>query len=194
MRAFAAAIACALGVSCTGASGDSADTALAAGPHYALGGWPIDACSADVAGTGFAEGDTAEDLHFPDQYGEDVTLHDFCDHVVYIVFSAVWDDTSQTRAAYLESDYQQRVDAGGMILQAIVQDADRHTPDTDTLAAWADTYGLTLPVVGDRNYAINDFADGSAYGLPYAVLIDRGMRIDTVGYATLSQMDALLGG
>lgn len=187
-------VAAALGLlvgGCTAGGGDSAAD-VPIGPHYEPGGWPIDGCSADVVGTGYAEGDIAESLTFPDQFDATLTLHDFCDHVVYIVFSAAWDDESKTRAASLEVDYQQRIADGGMVIQALVQDTERHTPDTATLAAWADTYGLTLPVVSDRNYALNDFAAGSPYGLPYTVLIDRGMRIDTVGYATFSQMDTLL--
>jgi hypothetical protein len=54
------------------------------------GGWPKDSCRWDVEGEGWSEGDVAMDFQLMDQYGEDVRLHDFCEHVVYIVFAAMW--------------------------------------------------------------------------------------------------------
>lgn len=54
------------------------------------GGWTKDACRNDIEGTGYGVGDIAEDWTLPDQFGEQVRLHDFCDHVVYLVFAAFW--------------------------------------------------------------------------------------------------------
>jgi hypothetical protein len=53
--------------------------------YYELG-WPIDACSADFPdpGTGAQVGDTLGQYTFTAQTGETVSLHDWCDHVVYI--------------------------------------------------------------------------------------------------------------
>ncbi len=160
--------------------------------HYPEGGWTIDACHNDLVSTGWAEGDIAENLSFDDQFDETIYLHDFCDHVVYIVFVAEWDVESKRMAETLEGEYQQRVSAGGMFIEAMVQNTDELNPNTADLRDWADTYGLTMPVVGDDHYALNDFADGASYGLPYKVLLDRGARVDMVGNATLSEMDVLL--
>jgi hypothetical protein len=55
-----------------------------------LGGFPKDSCSADIEGEGYAEGEVMENLVRMDQFGEMVSLHDFCDHVVWLVFAAFW--------------------------------------------------------------------------------------------------------
>lgn len=54
------------------------------------GGWAKGACRKDIDGEGFAEGDVAENFTMVDQFGEDVSLHDFCDRKVYLVFAAFW--------------------------------------------------------------------------------------------------------
>lgn len=54
------------------------------------GGWAKDACREDLEGTGYGVGDISEDWSMPDQFGEQVRLHDFCDRVVYLVFAAFW--------------------------------------------------------------------------------------------------------
>jgi len=54
------------------------------------GGWAKGACRSDVEGEGFAEGDVAKNFTMVDQFGEDVSLHDFCDRKVYLVFAAFW--------------------------------------------------------------------------------------------------------
>lgn len=54
-------------------------------------GWPIDACRNDIDGNfGTSNGDLAEDFSMPNQFGEMVRLHDFCNQVVYMVFAAFW--------------------------------------------------------------------------------------------------------
>jgi hypothetical protein len=57
---------------------DSADK-----PYQA--GWTIDACRHDDLGsTGTAVGDVIENFSWGDQFGETVTLYDFCNQVVRI--------------------------------------------------------------------------------------------------------------
>ncbi|MDP2306757.1 MAG: hypothetical protein Q8P18_12100 [Pseudomonadota bacterium] len=48
-------------------------------------GWQIDACRHDIVSTGAEEGDIAADFALPDQFGETVHLHDFCDQVVLVM-------------------------------------------------------------------------------------------------------------
>lgn len=48
-------------------------------------GWQIDACRHDIESTGVEEGDIAADFALPDQFGETVHLHDFCDQVVLVM-------------------------------------------------------------------------------------------------------------
>ncbi len=54
------------------------------------GGWAKGDCRDDIKGEGFAEGDVAENFTMVDQFGQEVSLHDFCDRTVYLVFAAFW--------------------------------------------------------------------------------------------------------
>lgn len=58
--------------------------------HPYLGGWKIGACRDDIEPTGQAEGEVAGDFELMDQFDEKVSLHDFCDRVVLMVFAAFW--------------------------------------------------------------------------------------------------------
>ena len=51
------------------------------------GGWPKGDCRDDIEPTGDAEGQIAADFALPDQFGEMVHLHDFCDKTVMLEFS-----------------------------------------------------------------------------------------------------------
>jgi hypothetical protein len=61
---------------------------LEAADHPYAGGWPIDACRAEVVPTGNNEGDIAEGFTAMDQFGEYVRFHDFCDQVIYMIAGA----------------------------------------------------------------------------------------------------------
>ena len=52
--------------------------------HPYTGGWPIDSCRNDLQATGMGVGDVINDVALLDQYGEEIRLHDFCDHTVLI--------------------------------------------------------------------------------------------------------------
>lgn len=58
--------------------------------HPYAGGWKIDACRDDIQPTGNTAGEVANDFSLLDQHGDQVTLHSFCDQVVYMVFAAFW--------------------------------------------------------------------------------------------------------
>jgi len=63
---------------------------LDATDHSYAGGWPIDSCRNSLTSTGNTEGDIVEDFSLMDQYGEWVSLHDFCGHTVLLVGAAFW--------------------------------------------------------------------------------------------------------
>ena len=52
--------------------------------------WLQASCDAQYVGTGVKEGDIAYDFVQTDQHGQDLRLHDFCDHVVLLIGSAFW--------------------------------------------------------------------------------------------------------
>ncbi len=81
-----------------------------------------------------------------------------------------------------------------MIIEAITEIDDGSAPATEDLVTWAETYGLTMPVVADEGstlmwkYAANE---GGSVGLPFTVVIDRGVVIDSIASGT--QVDAAVG-
>ena len=98
-----------------------------------------------------------------------------------------------SEAGGLEGEYQDRIAAGGMFWEVIIENNESVTPSVEELGEWADTYGMTMPVLADDGSAmLYSYASGSV-GLPYTMVIDRGMVIDgNVGTAPVSQMDDLL--
>ena len=58
--------------------------------HPYAGGWPMDTCRDEVESTCARAGDVADGWTRMDQFGEQISLHDFCDHAVLLVGSAFW--------------------------------------------------------------------------------------------------------
>ncbi len=63
---------------------------LDAEDHPYAGGWPIAACRDEIESTGDLEGEIVNDWALPDQFGETVRLHSFCDRTVLLVGAAFW--------------------------------------------------------------------------------------------------------
>ncbi|MFH1463224.1 MAG: hypothetical protein ABIO70_02450 [Pseudomonadota bacterium] len=51
--------------------------------HPYTGGWPIGECRHSLQGTGWTQGAVVQNTNNPDQFGDNVKLHDFCE-VPYI--------------------------------------------------------------------------------------------------------------
>lgn len=76
-------------------------------------------------------------------------------------------------------------------MDVMIEDNEGGEVDEAELNEWADTYGLTIPVVSDPGSSVlYRYATGSI-GLPYKVLIDRGVVVDTIS-ASDSDLSALL--
>ena len=59
--------------------------------HPYTGGWAIDgACKDSIDSTGNEVGDIAEGFEVVDQFGEDVSLYDFCNRTILIAAGAFW--------------------------------------------------------------------------------------------------------
>ncbi len=78
-----------------------------------------------------------------------------------------------------------------MVLETMIETEDGSVPKTRDLERWADTYGLTMPVLADPSGGTMwSYAGGSgSVGLPFTVVIDRGVVIDSI--ATGSQESAV---
>lgn len=162
-----------------------------------VGGWAIDACRADVAATGWGEGDVAGGIQLQDQFEEVVRVDDFCDRVVLLDFSAGWCGNCQAEAPEFESYYEEHADAGFMALTVYMENTDYSDPTLDEAQTWADTYGLTFPVLLDDGTIYNSFATAtgeSTIGLPLMVLLDRGLVVQLSEGATTDDATALLDG
>lgn len=58
--------------------------------HPYTGGWEIADCRDSIESTGNGEGDIARDFTLTDQFGDEVSLHSFCDRTVLVVNFAFW--------------------------------------------------------------------------------------------------------
>ncbi len=58
--------------------------------HPYMGGWDITRCNTDPQPSGDAVGQVTADFALPDQYGEDVSLYDFCQKTVLLVTGTFW--------------------------------------------------------------------------------------------------------
>lgn len=76
-------------------------------------------------------------------------------------------------------------------MDVMIEDNEGGEVDQAELDEWASTYGLTIPVVSDPGSSVlYRYASGSI-GLPYKVLIDRGVVIESIN-ASDSELSALL--
>ncbi len=88
-------------------------------------------------------------------------------------------------AGSLQSFYEENEDRGYMVITAL------DGFDTADLKDWADTYGLTHPVVGDGDGAF--FWTYGSGGWPMKVLIDHGMVLTSIDeMAGDAEIEALL--
>ncbi len=75
-----------------------------------------------------------------------------------------------------------------MIMNVIIEDASSEEADLEDLQSWSGDYGLTMPVVSDPGAAwLTSHITTSSYGLPYVVLLDKGVVIDTLEWATVEE-------
>lgn len=160
-------------------------------------GWRIDGCRDAVEGAGYAEGEVVADTTLVDQLEEEVRIHDFCDQVVLLDFSAGWCGACQAEAPELQAFFEEHEDEGFMAVTTYMENVDRSAPTLDEVQLWADTFGLTFPVLLDDQGFYNGFAQAtgqSSIGLPLMVLIDRGMVVAMSQGATTDDALELLGG
>jgi peroxiredoxin len=152
--------------------------------HPYQGGWAMGACRHDVAPTGNDVGDVAEDFELEDQFGENLHLHDFCDREVLLVSAAFWWSSCQAEAPNLEGWFKKFEDKGFIVITLLGQNLAGGTPTKQELGEWADTFGLTHPVVADPGWGVTGrFVDGTTINLPAMHQMAAGMEVlrrDTV--------------
>ncbi len=144
-----------------------------------LGGWAKDrSCRDGISATGHGVGDIVENFELPDQFGENVSLYDFCGRAVLLVASAEWCGYCREEAPHLTEMYNSYADRGLMIVTLLGETDSGSLPAQENLAGWADQYGQTFPVVADASFGVGArFVEGSSIGLPSVSLLAPGMEV-----------------
>jgi peroxiredoxin len=146
------------------------------GDHPYEGGWTINSCRNDIVPTGTDIGQISPDFELDDQFGETVRFHDFCGQTILLTFGAEWCGPCQAKASVLESLYQQYKDQGFLAIDVLIEDIDYKPATEETAERWADTYGLTVPVLIDPKLtAYANFVFASA--IPSETLLKPGMEV-----------------
>jgi hypothetical protein len=90
----------------------------------------------------------------------------------------------------MESLYQDWQSDGLIVITLLVENLSSATPSQTDLAAWANQFGLTHPVVADPNWQIsNRYLDGP--GLPATHLIGSGSEVLLRSASSLSTQNLL---
>lgn len=128
-------------------------------------------------------GDRAYNFTLNDRYETPHSLYNYWGRVILLDISACWCAPCQAEAAQLEALYQQYKNQGFIILTVLIEDATGGQPDAADCAYWADTYGLTFPVLYDVNYSVWYLFNTTNY-IPLNLIIDRNMiiRYKDTGY------------
>lgn len=166
------------------------DPADALDHPYEFGDYPMDACRNDVVSTGVTPGDVAPNFEMPDQFGQAVHLHDFCDHIVVLTIGAFWCAPCAEAAAHLREMYDELGDVGFFPIDISAWAIDGDPCTVEDLANWAEQYDLNTPVLWDDTFnATGDYmAQGN--GLPHRVLIAPGMQVVEIGVKTEDEIRA----
>lgn len=137
-------------------------------------------------------GDAATDFSLPDQNSVIRALSDYRGQVIVLDFSATWCGPCRYEAETSEAHFQQHKDQGFVIITVLI-DSD---VSVTTCVDWADTYGITFPVLADESSTAWNIYNEEGY-IPLNIVIDRDFVIQykEVGYdedAILSTIETLL--
>ncbi len=143
------------------------------------GQWPVDGCSGNVVPTGDGVGEVPADFALSDQFGNTVHLHDFCDHVVLIISGTTWCGACPYWAFQAQTWYETYRDEGFVVLYLLGEAGTRDNPrepDQDDLRSYADSKGLTYPVLSDPEFGQAGRFEVDHY-IPSLTLLDRGPEV-----------------
>ena len=76
----------------------------------------------------------------------------------------------------MESTYQKYKDQGFLAIYLIAEDAESNATDTDDAAVWADTYGLTFPVLADAGWTVGNRFEVD-FGIASYSLLGPGLEV-----------------
>lgn len=152
---------------------------------YSSGSWPdFSDSAAGISGTGYEPNDIISDIALTDQYGHDVSMYQFYGYVILLNFSTGWCAPCRATAETYQAMWAEERESGFIVIQMIIGNDAGASPDPEWMTSWANQYGIEFPVLNSYNSSIWLGASGSSLyegGLPFSVLLDKDMSIDS-GY------------
>ncbi|MCB9766383.1 MAG: redoxin family protein [Alphaproteobacteria bacterium] len=152
------------------------------------GHWPD--CNAQaqadgVTGEGWSVGNVQNDWSAFDQFDQEINFHQFYGSIVVLDIAAGWCGPCNQAAPHQETFFQSHRADGVVVINLMIDDwsYDGNVTQGDFAADWADTHGLTFPVVVDTSYQgyaeayyqyyIRDYVGG----VPTFAVFDRDLRM-----------------
>ena len=152
-------------------------------PVY-IGGYNTNVCNPKAVSTGFGIGDVSEDFTLTDQFGEQVSLSDFCGNTVLLVSSAFWCYACRGEAPELEALYQQYKNSNFTVITLLGEDYQGQSPSVADLQQWALDFGITHPVLADvgfnttAGYLLSSASYSGSFYLPNMQLLSEGQVVE----------------
>jgi peroxiredoxin len=138
--------------------------------------WTVTAPPADLEGEGYAKGEVVPDFRLVDQHGDEVSAWQFYGNVILLDVSTIWCGPCQQLALETEETWHEYRDQGFVYVTVLQEDLEAHPPDGEDLLFWADSFGITAPVLADGDKTgVTDVPD-----YPTVLVIGRNMKVRDV--------------
>jgi thiol-disulfide isomerase/thioredoxin len=128
--------------------------------------WPSSSPPTGIEGEGFEVGDTPFDFRLKDQFEDTLSLWQLSGYTIVMDVSTIWCAPCQEIAADAEEtylEYLEKFDGKFIYLTILPENLEGDNPELEDLNLWADTFGLTSPVVADpdKTYTYDLVSDGT---------------------------------
>ena len=129
--------------SCTPSLNGTGDTSDNNSEEYSFATW--ETCSQSF-------GDHPCNFTLKDQSGNDVSLYDFYGDTIVLDFSTMWCGPCRSAASEVQEVKDSYASEGLTYLTILIENTSGNDPSTSDCNDWADTYGISEPVLaGDRS-------------------------------------------